>query len=73
MKLLPQEANELYQLRGNTTLVRYLQESLTEVQESLVTVEDERVLRILQGRGQTFKEILMYVRDGPRPTASGKR
>lgn len=72
MRLTPQEAEELYQLRGNKTLVRYLELGLTETQETLLTCRKTGLVRLLQGRGQAFKELLSHVRDGPKSAQPGK-
>lgn len=64
MKPTPQEAVELVRLRSNTMLTTYLERSLTEATDSLVTLQDEAQIRVQQGKAQTLRALLKVIQGG---------
>ena len=67
-----QQAQALYDLRGNTEAIGYVQACLDDVKQRLVHQSDPVALHVLQGQAQAYQDLLSRITTDPT-TTSGKR
>jgi hypothetical protein len=58
---------------GRRALLTWLDESLAQIHDDLISIREEKDLRILQGCGQMILELTRGLRDGLRVTGNGDR
>ena len=72
LKPSPRQVKALYDLRGNTDVVEFLNQCLSDTKDRLVTQRDAEVFRNLQGQARILDDILTLI-NTDQTQHSGKR